>query len=79
MTTTAIKKKIHEAVDNVQSEPILKAIHLILDQELKHSKKVIKPFTMEEFYERNNQSQKEIKEGKLVDHKLVKAKFSKKQ
>lgn len=34
-------------------------------------------FTLEEFFARNNQSQKEIKQGKLIAHKAVKAKFSK--
>ena len=78
MTTTAIKKQIHKAIDIVQSEPILKAIHLILNQELRQKKEAIKTFTLDEFYARNNQSQKEIKHGKLIEHKAVKAKYSSK-
>ncbi len=76
MTTTAIKKQIHKAIDSIESEPILKAIHMILDQELKHKKEALKPFSLEEFYARNTQSQKEIKQGKVTAHKAVKAKFS---
>lgn len=76
MTTIAIKKQIHDAIDIIESEQVLKAIHMILNAELKHSKDVIKPFTLEEFYDRNEQSQKDIKKGKLVEHKDVKAKFS---
>ena len=76
MTTTSIKKQIHKAVDIVQSEQILKAIHLILNEELKHKNDSIKPFTLKEFYARNGQSQKQIKQGKLIEHKTVKAKYS---
>ena len=78
MTTATIKKQIHTAIDNVESEQLLKAIHSIIDHELKHKKDNLKPFTLEEFYARNNQSQKEIKLGKVIDHKAVKAKFAKK-
>jgi len=75
MTTTTIKKQIHEAIDIVESEPILKAIHMILNAELQHKKKAMKPFTIEEFYARNNQSQKEIKQGRLIEHKSIKMKY----
>jgi hypothetical protein len=76
MTTSSIKKQIHKAVDIVDSASILKAIHIILSAELKHKKETIHPFTMEEFYERNNQSQKEINQGKLIEHKSVKMKYA---
>ena len=78
MTTVAIKKQIHKAIDIVESEQLLKAIYMILNTELKHKKEAIKPFTLEEFYARNEQSQKEIKQGKLIEHKTVKAKYSSK-
>jgi hypothetical protein len=71
MTTTAIKKQIHQAIDTVENPEILKAVQLILNQEIKHSQEIISPFTLEEFYERNTQSQKEIKQGKLIDHKTL--------
>ena len=76
MTALAIKKEIHKAIDNIESEQILKAVYMILNEELKHKKDNIKPFTLEEFYSRNNQSQKEIKQGKLIAHKVVKKKFA---
>ena len=76
MTKAAIKKQLHKAIDIVDSEQILKAIYMILNQELKNKKEVIKPFTLEEFYDRNTQSQKEIKQGKLIDHKSVKKKYA---
>jgi hypothetical protein len=76
MTTSSIKKQIHKAVDIVDSASILKAIQIILNAELKHKKDIIRPFTMEEFYDRNNQSQKEIKQGKLTEHKHIKLKYA---
>jgi len=77
MTTTAIKKLIHQAIDTVQSPEILKAVQLILDSEIKHANETIRPFTLEEFYARNTQSQKEIKQDKLIEHKTVKLKYGK--
>lgn len=76
MNTTNIKKQIHSAIDIVESEQILNAVYLILNQEIKHCTEVLKPFSLEEFHKRNAQSQKEIKQGKLIDHKLVKIKFT---
>lgn len=75
MTKTAIKKELHKAIDIVDSEQILKAIYMILNEALRNKKEAIKPFALEEFYARNAQSQKEIKKGKLVEHKNVKAKY----
>jgi len=77
MTITAIKKQIHQALETVESPEILKAVQLILNQEIKHRQEIINPFTLEEYYSRNNQSQKEIKQGKLIDHKTVKANYGK--
>ena len=76
MTALAIRKEIHKAIDNIESEQLLKAVYIILNEELKHKKENINPFTLEEFYARNNQSQKEIKQGKLIDHKAIKKKFA---
>ena len=56
MTTTAIKKQIHSAIDIIESEQLLKAIYMILNQEIKNKTDIIKPFTLDEFYERNAQS-----------------------
>ncbi len=75
MTKTAIKKQLHKAIDIVDSEQILKAIYMILNEALRNKKEALKPFTLEEFYARNTQSQKEIKQGKLVEHKNVKVKY----
>ncbi|MBX3164356.1 MAG: hypothetical protein KF900_07740 [Bacteroidetes bacterium] len=72
MTKTAIKRELHKAIDIVESEQLLKAVHTILSSEIKHKNEVLKPFTLEEFYARNAQSQKEIKQGKLIEHKTVK-------
>ena len=76
MTALAIRKEIHKAIDNIESEQLLKAVYMILNEELKHKKESVKPFTLEEFNARNNQSQKDIKQGKLVSHKVVKKKFA---
>lgn len=77
MTTTAMKKEIHQAIDAIESPEILKAVQLILNQEIKHKQEIISTFTLEEFFSRNTQSQKEIKQGKVIAHNAVKAKFSK--
>lgn len=77
MTKAAIKKQLHKAIDIIDSEQLLKAIYIILNEELKNKKEVINPFALEEFYDRNAQSQKEIKQGKLIEHKSVKIKYSK--
>ena len=45
---------------------------------MKNKTEVLKPFTLDEFYNRNAQSQKEIKQGKLVEHKSVKTKYGNK-
>lgn len=45
-------------------------------EKTQHNKLI--PFSVDEFYKRNAQSQKEIKQGKLIDHKTVKAKFTSK-
>jgi hypothetical protein len=76
MTTTAMKRQIHKALEIIESPEILKAVQLILNEEIKHKKEAISPFTLEEFYARNGQSQKEIKQNKLIDHKTVRAKYS---
>jgi hypothetical protein len=78
MTTTAMKKQIHQAIDAVESPEILKAVQLILNQEIKHKAEIITSFSLEEFFSRNTISQKQIKDGKLIAHKSVKAKFKKK-
>ncbi len=78
MTTTSIKKQIHNAVDIVERTSTLKLIQFILKEELKQAKDIIHPFTLEEFYDRNSHSQKEIKQGKLIEHKAVKMKYAKK-
>ena len=77
MTKAAIKKQIHKAIDIIDSEQLLKAIYILLNEELENKKEVLKPFALEEFYARNAQSQKEIKQGKLIEHKSVKVKYSK--
>lgn len=75
MTKAAIKNQIHEAIEIIESEEILKAIYLILSQELKHNQHALNTFTLESFLKRNSQSQKEIKAGKIISHHSVKAKF----
>ena len=77
MTTTALKKQIHQAVDSVTSPEILKAVQIILNEEIKRNQEIISPFTLEEFHERYLQSQREIKKGDLIEHKVVRTKYGK--
>ena len=76
MTKVAIKKEIHRAVDMVESESLLKAIRLILHQEISRHEDALKPFSLKEFYNRHAQSQKEIKEGKLLSHNALKRRLA---
>jgi hypothetical protein len=76
MTKAAIKKQIHAAVDIIDSEQLLHAVYVILNSELERKKEAMSPFTLEEFYSRNKQSKKEFKQGKLVAHRDVKAKYT---
>ena len=76
MTTITLKKELHKAIDVVENAQILNALYNILHAEIKHTKAIFKPFTADEFYARNEQSQKEIKQGKLIEHKAIKAKYS---
>lgn len=57
MTTTAMKKQIHEALKSVENSEISL------------------PLSIEEFYARNAQSQRDIKERKLIAQNTVKEKY----
>ncbi len=73
MTTTSLKKQIHESVDSIHDTDLLEAVYTILNKA--GTKKSLKPMSLDEFYARNAQSQKEIKEGKLFTQEEVKKKF----
>lgn len=74
MTTTLLRKRLHEVIDHVESEDILKAIYTILQDRIK-LENTVQPFTIDEFYERNEQSQLDIKNKNYLDHEAVKSKF----
>jgi len=78
MTTATMKKEIARSIDAIQSEALIKAIYLLLNDEIKQMKNTIKPLTMNEFYSRNKKSEKDIKAGKLKDISKLKAKFASK-
>jgi hypothetical protein len=51
---------------------------MILNNNLKHIRETLKPYSLEEFYQRQLQSQKDIKKGKLIEHKVIKKKYASK-
>ena len=78
MTTKILKKQIHEALETVESQELLQAVYVILNNDRKRKEEVLKPFSLEEFYDRQARSQKDIKNGKLIEHKSIKKKYSSK-
>ena len=78
MTTKTLKKQLHEVIDHVESEQLLKAVYIILNNNLQQTKEALKPFTLDEFHDRQKQSQKDIAKGKLVDHKTLKKRYASK-
>lgn len=73
MTTATLKKQIHESVDNIHDTDLLEAVYTILHKA--GTGKSLKPMSLREFYARNAQSQKEIKQGKLLTEEDVKKRF----
>ena len=76
MNLQARKLNLIDFLLRLQDESIIKKIEGILTSSKKTTDLILKPFTEEEFYARNERSQKDIREGKLVSHKEVKARFS---
>lgn len=76
MTATALKKELHKAIDEVTDHVILEAVYAILNKSIAAGSRKIQPFSLEEFYARNAQSQKEIKKGKLINNSEIKRRYS---
>ena len=76
MTTKTLKKQLHEAIETAESKELLQAVYVILNNDRKYKQALLKPFTLEEFYDRQTLSQKDIKNGNLISHKAVKKKYS---
>ncbi len=76
MTTAALKKQLLETIEKIDDNALLSAFYDILNKTVSNSKPEITPFSLEAFYARNAQSQKEIKSGKLISHKDVKKRFA---
>lgn len=67
MTTTAIRKKIHQYIDSAD-EQVVKAIYALV-KELDKNPSKMKRFSMEEYNESLNLAEEEIKYGKAISHK----------
>ncbi len=76
MTTTALKKQLLETIEKIDDNALLSAVYDILNKAISNSNQELTPFSLEAFYARNAQSQKEIKSGKLISHKEVKKRFA---
>ena len=75
-------RKLHLIEDLLllQNEKALMQIEKLLNSfKGKHIASNLTPMSLEEFYSRNNQSQKEIAEGKLISQKDVRKHFERKK
>lgn len=75
-------RKLHLIEDLLllQNDKVLREVEKLLNSfKGKHLVSDLTPMSLEEFYSRNNQSQKEIAEGKLISQKDVKKHFEKKK
>lgn len=75
-------RKLHLIEDLLlqQDDKILRKVEKLLDSfKTKRLVSDLSPMSLEEFYARNNQSQKEITEGKLISQKDVKKHFEKRK
>ena len=77
MTTATLKKHIHKTIDTFDDAVLLEAVYTILKKNIAHAKK-LPPITEADFYNRNQKSQKDILEGKLVSHSIVKKRYTSK-
>ncbi len=74
MTTTALRKQLYKIIEKVDDNELLLAVQAILNKSIEKQEEFV-PLSLEAFYARNAQSQKEIKAGTLISHKEVKKKF----
>ena len=73
MTATTLKKRIQKAMDNVD-ESVLEQVYALLEKaQRKH--RPLKPMTLKELFARDAQSEKEMKEGKLIPQEDIKKRF----
>jgi hypothetical protein len=76
MTTTKMKKEILKSIEFIQNEDLIKAIYLLLNSEVNHINNTLSPMSIDEFYNRQTKSLKDIKSGRLSDSSKIKAKYS---
>ncbi len=74
MNVTALKNQIYKAVEKTDDTSLLNEVYAILRKSGKKNTPV-QPMTVEELLERDAQSEKEMKEGKLISHDEIKKRF----
>jgi len=72
MNIEARKLTLIEYLVSINDEKILDKV----EQLFRKSASQNSPMSLDEFYDRNSRSQKEIREGKLITHSEVKKRFS---
>lgn len=70
MTTTAIRKKIHEYVDDADATK-LKVIYSLLQKIDEKGTTVFKKYSLEEYNDSLNKAEEEIAEGKYLTQKAA--------
>lgn len=73
MTVTILKERIRKAMDNVD-DSVLEEVYAVLKKAQRRHRS-LKSMTLEEFFARNAQSQKDIKEGRVYSTKAVLKRF----
>lgn len=78
MTTSALKKQIHKAVDNIQDTGLLKTVYGLLSKKPKKLP-TLKPMTVEELCERYERADRDIKAGRTIRLEEVRRRYAKRK
>lgn len=76
MTATTLRKRIQEAVENVDDEKILEAIYALVNKAQKRNSS-LRPMTLEDMVKRVRLSEKDIQSGKTMSVDAVRKRYTK--
>ena len=68
MTTNAIRKKVHQYIDDVD-DTVIKAVYAMLKEFNKSDKNNFKPLSIEEYNTELDKAEEEINSGNFLTHK----------
>lgn len=76
MTTSALRKQIHKAVDNIQDARLLKTVYGLLSKKQKKLPS-LKPMTIEELCGRYERADRDVKAGRTIRLEEVRRRYAK--